>query len=129
MTVKCYNKPNRTRVRTFTAKDVGRIACAAIEDGVSEADIITALEECINFDDKKACEETKQKLDDAKFENELLIAAVILAIPLFRILKKAASVFKIFLNKKQIDRINKEYEDLIRRLREANENLPVEVQI
>ncbi len=108
---------------------MGRIACAAKEDGVSEQDIISALEECIDFKDKKACEETENKLKDKTFENELLIAAVILAVPLFRLIKKAAQALKIFIDQKTIDKINDEYEDLIRRLREVNRDLPVEVQI
>ena len=129
MTIKCYNKPRRTRARTFTAKDVGRIACYAKEDGVLENDIIAALEDCIDFKDKKACQEVEEKLKDKEFENELLIAAALLAVPLFKLVKKAAQVLKIFIDKKTIDKINQEYEDLIRRLREINKEVPVELQI
>lgn len=108
---------------------MGRIACYAKEDGVLEKDIISALEDCIDFKDKKACQEVEEKLKDKEFENELLIAAALLAVPLFKLVKKAAQVLKIFIDKKTIDKINQEYEDLIRRLREINKEVPVELQI
>lgn len=47
MTIKCYNKPNRRTPRTFNAKDVGRIACAAIENGEDEKEIIARVAICI----------------------------------------------------------------------------------
>lgn len=47
MTIKCFNKPNRTTVRTYTAKDVGRITCYAINAGVSKQSIQKEIEKCL----------------------------------------------------------------------------------
>lgn len=58
MVTKCYYKPTRTKVRTFTAKDCGRIVCAAIADGVLPDDIEKELEKCLGERDK-ACEKEK----------------------------------------------------------------------
>lgn len=47
MPLKCYQKPNRTKVRTFTAKDVGRIACYAIDDGALKSDVRREVDKCL----------------------------------------------------------------------------------
>lgn len=47
MATRCYNKPNRTRERTFTARDVGRIACAAVQDGVTRRDLQREIARCV----------------------------------------------------------------------------------
>lgn len=39
----CYYKPNRTRVRVFTAKDVRRIAKYAIDDGANAVDVLAGV--------------------------------------------------------------------------------------
>jgi len=39
MTLVCYNKPNRSKPRVFTAKDVARIAKYASEDGADPRNI------------------------------------------------------------------------------------------
>jgi hypothetical protein len=106
---------------------VGRIACAAVEDGVSEEDIVSALEECIDFKNKKECEEVEEKLKNRELENALLISAIVLVIPLVRLVVKVARLLRRFIDKKTIDKIEKEYNDLIVRLREIRKELPVEV--
>lgn len=47
MPIVCFNRPNRTRKRTFTARDVGRIACQAVKAGVPPSEIVKELEECL----------------------------------------------------------------------------------
>lgn len=39
----CYYKPNRTRIRVFTAKDVRRIAKYAIDDGAEAVDVLAGV--------------------------------------------------------------------------------------
>lgn len=43
----CYDKKVRKRARTFTAKDVGRITCAAIEDGEDPREVLARAALCI----------------------------------------------------------------------------------
>lgn len=43
MTIVCIDRPNRTKARRFTASDVGRIACHAIDAGVVREEIIFQL--------------------------------------------------------------------------------------
>ena len=43
MTLKCYNKPNRTKPRKFTAADVRRIARYAVDDGANAKLILASL--------------------------------------------------------------------------------------
>ena len=38
--IKCYQKPNRTEERKFTAQDAARIMCYAFKGGASEADMV-----------------------------------------------------------------------------------------
>ena len=40
MTIVCIDRPNRTKVRKFTATDVGRITCHAIDGGEIREEII-----------------------------------------------------------------------------------------
>jgi len=39
----CYNKPNRKKIRVFTAKDVRRIAKYAVDDGANPLDILAGV--------------------------------------------------------------------------------------
>jgi len=43
LTLKCYDKPNRTKIRVFTAKDVHRISKYAMDDGASAVDILAGV--------------------------------------------------------------------------------------
>lgn len=43
----CRVRPNRRFPRTFKARDVGRIACAAVENGVSPQEIRIELRDCV----------------------------------------------------------------------------------
>ena len=43
MPIKCYNKPNRTNARHFSARDVERIAKYAVRDGADVKRIIAAI--------------------------------------------------------------------------------------
>jgi len=43
MTMVCYNKPNRTKVRVFTAKDVKRISKYALDDGANAFEILAGV--------------------------------------------------------------------------------------
>lgn len=43
MTMVCYNKPNRSKPRVFTAKDVERIARYAINDGADPLDVLVGI--------------------------------------------------------------------------------------
>ena len=47
MVLKCYNKPNRTRTRHFTAKDCGRVVCSALENGANKQDVFREVQKCL----------------------------------------------------------------------------------
>jgi hypothetical protein len=57
MTLKCYNKPNRSKPRHFSEKDVGRIACKVLRQGGSETLIMKELQKCM----KDPCK--REKID------------------------------------------------------------------
>lgn len=48
MPIKCYEKPNRTKKRPFTAKACGRIVCYAIEDGASRKELEEEIDKCLD---------------------------------------------------------------------------------
>lgn len=50
-TLRCRFIPNRARKRTFTARDVGRIACEALKDGETLGELRKQLERCVPCDD------------------------------------------------------------------------------
>jgi hypothetical protein len=43
VTIKCYDKPNRTKPRYFSGKDVGRCALYSKKDGADEIEILTRV--------------------------------------------------------------------------------------
>jgi len=45
MVMKCYDKPNRSMPRVFTARDVGRITAYARKDGADDAELIANIME------------------------------------------------------------------------------------
>lgn len=47
MGIKCYNKPNRTKTRHFSANDCGRIVCTAVKHGANRVDVWRKVEPCL----------------------------------------------------------------------------------
>lgn len=79
MTLVCIQRPNRTERRTFTASDVGRIACHAIEAGVSRETIIKELNKrCPEMD---VCDRVEIKQSIVNVIGVLLGVLVVLLIP------------------------------------------------
>lgn len=103
MPIVCIDRPNRTKVRTFSAKDVGRIACKAVEAGESPAEIVKQLEECLG---KQLCdrERIRQELLDylnsfeAFFDVLSILAGVVIGI-LVPMLKWGTKILKLGLNR------------------------------
>jgi hypothetical protein len=78
--VKCFNKPNRRFPRTFKARDVGRIACAAVEDGVSPSEIRLEMQPCVpcaeDERDKRVLQQALAALQESQQIISLLVVAV-----------------------------------------------------
>jgi len=73
MTIVCINRPNRTYPRRYTAKDVGRIACYAMDAGATQQEIISELNKrCLK--DLCDCERIRSVVLDLL---SLLLGAVI----------------------------------------------------
>lgn len=51
MPLVCYNKPNRTYRRTFTARDVGRITAYARDTGASDVEILAQIAKAFGLKD------------------------------------------------------------------------------
>jgi len=50
MTVKTYNKPNRTKIRTFTSCDVARIAREVVRDeGSTPEEVLACIAKGLGF--------------------------------------------------------------------------------
>jgi len=74
----CIERPNRTKARVYTAKDVGRIICYAIADGATIQEIRDAAEECMGEQEDCECDRLKQLIQNLN----LLLEAVGLALSL-----------------------------------------------
>lgn len=72
MAIKCYNKPNRTKKRHFTARDCGRIVCTAIEHGENRVSVWHQVEPCLG----DPCEKVRVRA----LVNAVLEAATAIAI-------------------------------------------------
>jgi hypothetical protein len=66
----CRYVPVRRTLRVFTAKDVGRIACYALNDGADPAEMRHELQRCLPDDEECECERAK---------NLILIGLAVLA--------------------------------------------------
>ncbi len=119
MAVKCYIKPNRSKPRTFSAKDVGRITCAAVEDGVSQTSIREEVSKCVQVD--KECEEVRDKLKQAEAVIAISIVVLAVVIPAFRVVVQAIQFLRIFRRiRNNVDIVQKELDDLFKRLKEID---------
>lgn len=79
MTLVCIERPNRSKKRTFTASDVGRIACQAIKSGESRKKIIDKINE--KCPDMEVCDREFIKASIANALSLLLGVAVVFLIP------------------------------------------------
>lgn len=129
MTIKCYKKPQRSRARTFTAADVGRIVCYAIDDGENKADIRKAIAKCLD-DGEETCDEVRE--ENKKWRTVAIAIGGVAAILLARqavILITARVALRLAINKQfreLMQRIiteeearKKAFEDLLRRIKES----------
>ncbi len=87
----CLSRPNRSRARLYSAKDVGRIYCKAIEQGVARSDIEREIAEKCPPDRTGECTcaqllaELKQYLEMAAYALEIIA----MVIPIARVLRLA----------------------------------------
>lgn len=129
MAIKCYNKPARARARTFTAKDVGRIVCYAIEDGESKADIRKAIAKCLD-DGEETCDEVRE--ENKKWRNVAIAISAVAGILVLRqaaILIAARLALRVAINKqfrelmlriiRDEEARKKAFDDLLRRIKES----------
>jgi len=75
--LKCFNKPLRRFARHFSARDVGRIACTAVEQGVAPADIRTAMQDCVPCDQDENNKRLLDRAMEALAESQQQLAIVI----------------------------------------------------
>jgi glycerol dehydrogenase-like iron-containing ADH family enzyme len=82
--------------RPFTAKDVGRIACKAMSDGVTLQEIRTAIvEKCGVGEVECDCEEVERELRKIQQAAELIIEIMLLAIPIVGVATKLLRTYRI----------------------------------
>lgn len=51
MPIRCVERPNRSHARTYKAKDVGRIYCIAIRNGIPKLEIEQEIKKCAEVGD------------------------------------------------------------------------------
>lgn len=91
---KCYYKPNRKTPRTFGAKDVGRVACAAVANGSSPEDIRKEVEKCIPLESKE-CEEAKDSVTRFAAAAGAAVAIILALIPAVQGVKRFLRVMRL----------------------------------
>lgn len=80
MPLKCYVKPLRRFRRTFKARDVGRIACAAVADGVTPAEIRQEMRECVPCTEDERDNRLLREALAALEQSQSIIALVIVLV-------------------------------------------------
>lgn len=96
MAIKCYRKPNRSKPRTYTEKDAGRIVCRVVSQGGDRDKLVAEISKCIDLCDKERIRQKVNELLQAVLALSLLlgalagalgaITALLLRIPLGRLL-------------------------------------------
>jgi hypothetical protein len=111
MPQKCFIKPNRTKDRPFSERDVARVMCRVVRAGGSRARIETEYKKvCLNEKPKKsqaeeALEQGMQALEANTLELENawnlfnltneIVALLVTLIPLFRLLRVASQLLRL----------------------------------
>lgn len=95
MPKKCYYKPNRARKRTFTAKDVGRIACASLSDGESRTRIRNEVDKCLRNEKDTDCERLRVAVRNLLPIFAAVAVVLVNVVPVFRIIRKVLFVGSI----------------------------------
>lgn len=62
MPLKCFEKPNRTQRRKWTAKHVGQVYCIALRGGVPRVDLEAEIRKCVEPDKKPGSSEALEAL-------------------------------------------------------------------
>lgn len=78
MPLKCFQKPNRTRVRFWNAKKVGQVACIALRSGASRVEIEGYIAECVGGERRNDPSEAEQALavaEQALSQNNVVLDA------------------------------------------------------
>lgn len=65
MPQKCYEKPNRTAPRVWTAKHVGQVACYAMKHGATRAQIEEEIAKCGRGEKRQKSSEAQQAMEAA----------------------------------------------------------------
>lgn len=111
MPKKCYYKPTRSRKRVFTARDVGRIVCAARSDGAADEDLRTEISKCLKSTDKE-CEESKDLVTKFAAAGAGVATVLLALIPASRGIKTFLRVMRLVFPT-QVERITKILDDTI----------------
>lgn len=102
-------RPARKRVRRYTAKDVGRIACKAMSQGVSRGTIYREIEERCGKGVVCDCEKVAALLPEVLKALALAVAVASLVIPALRIIRLAITVARRIPEfKHRLDRLSPE---------------------
>lgn len=92
MTMKCYNKPNRTKRRKFTEKSAGSIVCRVLNEGGNLEELRMEVSKCVDF-----CEHSK--INAVLPRILTLLAAITLALEFVLPLLLALRVASLFLSR------------------------------
>lgn len=113
--LKSCERPNRRFARRFSAKDVARIYCKAVQQGVTHESIRKELEQrCKPRDTDCDCARLLSELKQAQMVAELALELVAVLVPALRALKALRKIIDVLrameaLKKvKQIEDMNKE---------------------
>lgn len=107
-TTTCYYKPRRSVTRRFSAKDVARVYCHAVNQGVARSDIGREIERrCPTIGGECTCDEMLAELIRAEKMAALMIEVITAAVVIGRILKVALKVIQAA-RQKQLEREMKE---------------------
>jgi hypothetical protein len=106
----CFTRPARTRVRRYSAKDVSRIYCKAVSQGVAEAEIDALLKASCKTkiekpDDNCSCEELIDELADALDILDLAIEIGGAINPTKKAIKKVREWLRRLKNRKDLPEI------------------------
>lgn len=65
MPLRCVERPNRSKPRTFTARSVGKIYCHAVRNGVPVVEIEQEIRKCKELEERKTDDEQQAAIEAA----------------------------------------------------------------
>jgi len=109
----CFHRPNRSYKRTYTANDVARIYCLAIQQGELRTDINAAIaKKCPITEPECTCEKMIQNLLTAQSVAAMTLEMIAMLVPILKVLKKIRTILnalkKAKIMPKQLEQMDKD---------------------